>query len=245
MNQSSGLSIFIPVFNEETLLENHILILSAYLETLVIPFEIIIVSNGSTDRTLIILESLEKRLPFLRYFHLPQKGVGRAFAKGVVNARFDRIITVDMDLSIDLSFIETAYHHLAHVHMVVGSKQTGNQKRSSLRKAGSALFIHCAKILLGITYTDYSIAAKAYRKETILPYLQNIDAHTFYVVLILFSAYHEGKHIVELPVACLDLRPSRFNLFHECLYKFSHLFMLCIKKRFSSILLFNSDHYSS
>ncbi|MBU1168051.1 MAG: glycosyltransferase family 2 protein [Proteobacteria bacterium] len=231
MTQIPGLSIFIPVFNEESLIESHIQILATHLETLGLPFEIIIGSNGSTDRTCAILESLEKKRPYVRFFHLPRKGVGRAFALGVKIASFDRIITVDMDLSIDLSFIETAYHLLSRVHVVVGSKKNGNQKRSLLRKAASRIFIYSAEVLLGISYSDYSIAAKAYRKSAILPYLPFLDSHTFYVVLILFSAYHDEKRIMEIPVGCHDLRKSRFNLTHEGLYKFSHLFSLCVTKR--------------
>lgn len=238
MTKPDGMTVFIPVFNEQDILEQNIRRLKAYLDRLPFPFEIMIGSNGSFDRTTAILQNMTMEAPWLSFFHLKRKGVGKAFVRGVRKARFNRIVSVDMDLSIDLCFIEKAYHLLSHVHVVVGSKKTGDQKRSLIRMAASQAFICCAKMLLGITYSDYSIAAKAYRTEAILPYLSGIDPHTFYVVLILHNAFHDGKSIVEVPVSCRDLRPSRFNLIHEGFYKFSRLFMLCARERFLPLLTY-------
>jgi glycosyltransferase involved in cell wall biosynthesis len=233
MMQVPGVSVFIPVFNEEELLENHLNRLHTYLTGRGFPFEIIVGSNGSFDQTVPLLDRIARHLTGLRFFHQTDKGVGKAFARGATLARYNRIITVDMDLSIDLGFIEQAYHQLSRVHVVVGSKKTGNQKRSFLRKAGSSTFIFFATKLLGLSFTDYSIAAKGYRKDVVLPCLHMLDTHTFYVVLLLYHAFHQGKRIVEIPVACRDSRASRFNLVHEGFYKFSRLFGLSIKACFS------------
>ena len=110
--------------------------------------------------------------------------------------------------------------------MVIGSKITGEQERSWSRKAASNLFIQLAGRLLQIRYHDYSIAAKAYRKDLVERYLEHIDDHTFYVVEIVYRALKDGKNLVEIPVQCKDLRGSRFNLIHEGFYKFGNLFWL-------------------
>jgi glycosyltransferase involved in cell wall biosynthesis len=224
-------TLLIPEFNEEAILENNLRSLAAHLAGLDHPFEIIVGSNGSFDKTLSILHTLEPAIPCLRFFHIPEKKVGHAFRRGIEMAQFNRIITVDMDLSIDLGFIESAFRLLSDHHVVVGSKISGDQKRSYVRKFASNAFIFCAKLLLGITHSDYSIAAKGYRKNTITGYLPYIDTQTFYVVQILFRAFHDGKRIVEIPVNCMDTRKSRFNLIHEGLYKFSRLFRLSIGER--------------
>jgi glycosyltransferase involved in cell wall biosynthesis len=221
-----GVTIFIPVFNEESILEAHTKKLIIHLQTFGFPYEIIIGSNGSFDKTVMILEALKKGIPCLNYFHIPIKAVGRAFRIGLESARFNRVISLDMDLSIDLSFIERAYHQLETSHVVVGSKITGDQQRSVLRKTASNAFIFCARTLLGLSFSDYSIAAKAYRKDTITTYLPHMDDKTFYVTEILFRASRDGKTLTEIPVDCNDTRPSRFNLIHEGWYKFSRLFVL-------------------
>jgi hypothetical protein len=155
--------------------------------------------------------------------------VGKAFKEGVRRARYDRFITVDMDLSIHLDFIPHAYGLLERYDMVIGSKITGSQKRSRVRKAASGAFIVLARLLLGIYYHDYSIAAKAYRRETARRYIPYLDDKTFYVVHMVYRASLEGRRLTEVPVACEDLRSSRFNLIHEGVYKFGNLFLLWLR----------------
>jgi hypothetical protein len=165
------------------------------------------------------------------------KAVGRAFRMGLEFARFNRVISLDMDLSIDLSFIERAYGLLETSHVVVGSKITGDQRRSVLRKTASNAFIFCARILLGLSFSDYSIAAKAYRKDSITAYLPHMDDKTFYVTEILYRAFRDGKTLTEIPVDCNDTRSSRFNLLHEGWYKFSRLFVLYCSEKYQKTRL--------
>jgi len=223
---SQGVTVFVPVFNEEALLASHIKRLNAYLEGLGFPYEIIIGSNGSTDGTIQIARGLCRRTPRLRLFHLPRKGVGRAFKEGVRISRYDRIVTVDMDLSINLGFVSEACGLLDHYDMVIGSKIAGSQKRAWIRRLASISFIRLAKILLRIHYHDYSIAAKGYRKDMLQRYLLDMDDLTFYVVQIVCWASRDGRRLTEIPVQCTDLRESRFNLIHEGIYKFGNLFRL-------------------
>lgn len=222
----TGLTVFIPVYNEESLLMSNTMQVDRVLRSLDIPYEILIGSNGSVDRTVTIVSELSRKHPELRWFHLLEKGVGAAFMEAVKRARYDRIVTVDMDLSIDLDFIEKSYHLLDDHDMVVGSKICGNQIRSWMRCTASNLFIQLAKRLLHIDFHDYSIAAKAYRKALALKHLDCLDRHTFYVLNIIFNASRNGCKLTEIPVSCVDLRESRFNLLHEGIYKFGNLFRL-------------------
>jgi len=225
----SGLTVFVPVYNEEAIVKPNTQRLLAYLESLNLPYEIIIGSNGSTDHTVPLLQELAASHPPVRFFHLPEKGVGTAFVQGVRMARFDRIVTVDMDLSIDLAFIARAGKLLETHDIVIGSKITGDQKRPWIRKFASNLFIQLARVLLGIGFHDYSIAAKGYQTKAIENYLDRVDKKTFYVVLLVFFATHDGARITEVPVSCCDMRGSRFNLVHEGFYKFGNLFLLWLR----------------
>ena len=230
MIPGSGMTVFIPVYNEEDLLVKNTLRLLAFLDALKVPYEVILGSNGSTDGTVNLAGELSREHDGVRFFHLASKGVGRAFREGVGMATHDRMITVDMDLSISLDFIPEAFRLLDHSHMVIGSKITGDQQRSWSRKAASNLFIRLAGRLLHINYHDYSIAAKGYRKDLLNRYLEHIDDHTFYVVEIVHRASRDGYGILEIPVNCMDMRGSRFNLLNEGIYKFGNLFRLWLKK---------------
>jgi len=219
-------TIFIPVYNEEDILFKNIERLVAYLSRHFPLYEIMIGSNGSTDSTIKIGEKLQDSYQEITFFHISEKGAGRAFKKGVALAAWDRIITVDVDLTTDLDFIPRAGRLLDDYDIVVGSKKTGFQKRSTVRLLGSGLFILFVRILLGLPYVDYSIGAKAYRKKTILRYLNSIDYGSSYVIEIIYRAWCNTTKIIEIPVWCEDTRKSKFNLLHEGVYRFSNLFKL-------------------
>jgi glycosyltransferase involved in cell wall biosynthesis len=222
----SGVSVIIPVLNEEALLESNTRRLASFLEGLDRPFEIIIISNGSTDGTDEAGRTLDAAMPCVRFYTLPQKGVGRAFVLGVRRAGHDLLASVDMDLSIDLGFIPRALDLLEENQIVVGSKKMGSQRRTFWRKAGSNAFILTARLLLGLEFDDYSIAAKAYRREAVDPYLDRVDYGTSYVLDIIYHTLAAGGRAVEIPVYCEDYRASRFNLVNEAVYRFGNLFRL-------------------
>jgi glycosyltransferase involved in cell wall biosynthesis len=224
-------TIGIPVYNEEAVLVPNTERLLAYVEALGRRYEVLIGSNGSTDATTAIGADLSRRFPAVRFFHIPARGVGLAFRRFVDEARHPFLVSVDMDLSVDLRFIEQALDLLETCEIVVGSKRMGNQKRSWVRKTGSDLFLRAVRVLLGITFDDYSLAAKAYRLDTLRRFADHIGAGSSYVLEICYLTQRAGGRVVQIPVSCEDWRRSRFNLLHEALYKYGKLLRLWLRVR--------------
>jgi glycosyltransferase involved in cell wall biosynthesis len=225
------LTILIPAYNEEPILATNIDRLRAFLrEREIEKYEIILVSNGSTDRTVEIAEACALGRDDLRVIALDRRGVGRAFKEGVRRAQYDRLVCLDLDLTIDLAFIESAAASLANADIIIGSKQTGAQQRSWIRRLASASFIACTRHLLGLEFTDYSIGAKAYRKSTVIPYLFALADGSAYVVQLIVWSHRHGAAIAEIPIWCDDRRRSKFNLLHEGLYRFGSLFLLWLQE---------------
>lgn len=219
------ISIVIPVYNEEELLRQNILRLHQWLKEQQIDAEILVVDNGSTDQTPQISRALEQE-QLIRYFHLPERSVGRAFARGVREARSPWIVSVDADLSADLMFIALAQSLMPFADMIVGSKTLGKQKRSAVRIIGSQMYLLFTQILFQMTITDYSMSAKAYRREAILPILDKLDTWTAYVFETCVWLHKQKKTVLQIGVDCDDRRKSRFNIWHEGFYRYSHLFRL-------------------
>lgn len=211
-----GFTIFIPVLNEERLLEANALTLLKHCQGLGREFELIIGSNGSTDATTDIGRGLEVDHPEVRFFHLEQPGPGRAFEAAVVQATQPYLITLDMDLSVGPSFIDEALALLdGGAQVVVGSKQAGRQERGAVRIVCSGAFILAARALLGMSFRDYSLGAKAFVMDMVRRYAHDIDHNTGYILAMIYRAQQEGASIVELPVSCRDLRAGRFSLWRE------------------------------
>ena len=205
--------------------------LIAFLDGLGRDYEIIIGSNGSTDSTTALGVDLSRRFRPVTFFHLPQRGVGLAFREFVHRARHPLLISLDMDLTVDLSFVPTALDLLETHDIVVGSKKLGNQSRSLFRRLGSELFLRAVRLLLGIAYEDYSIAAKAFRVATLRRFIDRIDVGSSYVLEICFLTNRTGGRVIQVPVSCEDWRASKFNLLHEAFYKYRHLVELWLRYR--------------
>ncbi|MHB2019006.1 MAG: glycosyltransferase family 2 protein [Candidatus Xenobia bacterium] len=220
-----GLTIFIPLYNEAPILRKNVQTVLEHLTRLCVPFEILLGSNGSTDGTVEVGHQLAQEETRITFFHLPHRGPGRAFAEAVRRAHFDSLVTLDADLSFDMHFVDAAWQGLAEHEAVVGSKHA-RQFRPWYRILASECFIKVTNYLLGMTWHDYAIGAKAYRTASIRPFIHRIDQHTFYTQRMLFQLMRVGKSIVEIPVHCEDNRVSRFNLLHEGFYRYGMLFLL-------------------
>ncbi len=218
-----SLTIGIPVYNEQELLRSQTLALRDFLCARHEEFEILLGSNGSTDATVEIGKQLAADVAEVHFFHLPERGVGRAFRRFVQEAAFDRLVSLDIDLTIDLDFIDDAVEHLGGCDIVVGSKRTGRQQRSRFRRFGSAVFVLLASRLLGVEFVDYSIAAKAYRVPVIRRYSSLISHGSAYVLDLVYYVHRDGGRVVQVPVDCEDHRQSKFNLGAEAIHKFSNL----------------------
>jgi|TARA_B100001971_G_scaffold206107_1_gene224448 glycosyltransferase involved in cell wall biosynthesis len=222
-------SIIIPVYNEETIITENTERLIEFLNQKKLKYEIFLCNNGSTDDTLKLAKRLEKRYRNINMISIPNKGVGTVFKKAVKLAKYDNIISVDMDLSTDLNFIPASIKLLEKYDIVIGSKKMGSQKRSFLRTMPSTIFIFLVKLFLNLPYNDYSMAAKAYKKEAIIKHIDKVDYGTSYVIDLIYFAKRDKRKIIEIPVNCIDKRKSKFNLLHESLYRFKNLIKLAIK----------------
>ncbi|MBI2883494.1 MAG: glycosyltransferase family 2 protein [Candidatus Methylomirabilis oxyfera] len=226
------LTFIIPAYNEEAILAANVDRLRGCLKDREITaYELLLVSNGSTDRTVEIARTCAVGRNDLQVIDLDQRGVGRAFKAGMARAQYDRVVCLDLDLTIDLDFITVAAAALETADIVIGSKQTGGQQRSWVRQLASAAFIACTRRLLHLEFTDYSIGAKAFRADSIRSYLPHLAEQSAYILQLITWGQRDGAVIVEVPVWCDDRRKSRFNLLHEGLYRFGSLFLLWLQER--------------
>jgi len=228
-------SIIVPVYNEEAILSQSIQKLIQYADTLDLLYEIIIVSNGSTDTSDAVGKTLVRQYGQVKYYSIPEKGVGRAFKIGIKASQYDHIIFIDADLSADLAFIELSNRHLDKNALVLGAKIKGLQNRSLFRKFGSLVFYLSVRIIMGIKYVDYAPGAKAYQKKFLETYFNYIGDYTSFVLNLTYIATIKKIPLTEIPIACDDRRESRFNLWREAASKYRGLVTLKYKQMIDAI----------
>jgi len=224
-----AISIIIPAYNEESIIGKNTERLIEFLDEKNLECEIFLCNNGSTDNTLRIANQLAKKYKKIKVISILEKGVGTVFKKAVKLAKYNNIISQDIDLSTDLNFIPNALKLLKKYDIVIGSKKMGSQKRSFLRTIPSTVFIFLVRLFLNLPYRDYSMAAKAYKKEVIINHINKVDYGTSYVIDLIYFAKKDKRGIIEIPVSCFDKRKSKFNILHESLYRLKNLIKLAIK----------------
>lgn len=105
MNKS--ISVFLPAYNEEENISDSILEVEGYLKSRFKDYEIIIVSEGSTDRTNDIVRELQRKIPelilFVKNFSF---GYAGALRTGFQNSKKDLIFYTDADRQFDIKELD-------------------------------------------------------------------------------------------------------------------------------------------
>jgi hypothetical protein len=192
----ASLSIVVPVYNEEGNLAELYRRLTAVLTALALPFELILVDDGSTDGTWRAIQGLaaDPRVAALR--HRRNFGKARALANGFAAARGDVVVTMDGDLQDDPDEIPRFLTALADdgYDLVSGWKQ---RRQDPLGKTlPSRLFNLTVSRVSGVPLHDFNCGFKAYRSEVVHSIRLYGELHRFTPVL----AHAEGFRIGELPV---------------------------------------------
>ena len=98
MTPRPALSVILPAYNEEALLEDALRQLRASLDALEIEAEIVVVNDGSRDRTPAIADRLAGELRGVVVCHQQNQGIGGAFRTGVARATGDYLILWPADM---------------------------------------------------------------------------------------------------------------------------------------------------
>lgn len=167
-----NLSIVIPCYNEEYRLPATLQSIHDYLIENDLSAEIIIVDDGSTDRTVGVAKKFQDILPDLWILHFAKnQGKGFAVKQGMLAAQGDAVLFMDADNATKLSEIEKLWPYLGNHDVVIGSRaQTDSELakkqpwyRRLLGRAGN-LLIQSA-LVPGIN--DTQCGFKLFRKQAI------------------------------------------------------------------------------
>jgi glycosyltransferase involved in cell wall biosynthesis len=193
--RSELISVILPVYNEAENLRELLPALFQNLETLGLAHEIIVVDDGSTDQTAIVLRELGR--PQLRIVRLRRNsGQTAALMAGIRFSKGDILISMDGDLQNDPADIVHLLAKLDEGYDVVSGWRKQRQDAPIRRNVLSRMANGLISMVSGIHLHDYGCSLKAYRREALEGVQLYGEMHRF----IPIYAYWNGARVTEIPV---------------------------------------------
>lgn len=196
------LSVFFPAYNEEEIIEKTVKNAVSILEKTAETWEVLIVNDGSTDKTLEVSEKLAKKDKRIRVInHKINRGYGASFKSGFYSAKYPWIAFTDSDGQFDFSeikdFIEKQKETKAD--LVIGYYK--DRKVSLLKKVTSKMWEYLIFIMFGLFVHDVDCGFKLVSKKVIdkIPKLES-ERGAFISSEFLIKAKKKGFSIIEIPV---------------------------------------------
>ncbi|UTH75346.1 glycosyltransferase [Chromobacterium sp. IIBBL 290-4] len=197
MNTSINLSVVIPVYNEQDVLQALFDRLYPALDALNIRYEIVFINDGSRDKSVAMLSEQFNRRPDVTRVVLFNGNFGqhRAILAGFEHSRGERVVTLDADLQNPPEDIAVLLAEMDKGHDYVGSIR--RQRNDSLwRHLASRAMNRLREKLTRIKMTDQGCMMRAYSRRIIDTINQCNELHTFIPAL----AYQFAQNPTEVTV---------------------------------------------
>ena len=184
MKETAAVSVVIPVFNEEANLPELIGRCLKACESLGRPFEIILVDDGSADRSPeMITEAAEKSGSAIVGVLLNRNfGQHAAVMAGLAQSRGQYVVTLDADLQNPPEEIPAVVARLAEGYDVIGTVRVPRQD-SLFRRISSGLVNRMVRKTTGVNMHDYGCMLRGYSRSVVDTVLQCHERSTFIPVL--------------------------------------------------------------
>jgi len=236
IGQSCHLSVVIPVYNEEQRLGNTLARMAKYFGAQSYEYEILVVDDGSTDRTVEVSENagLGEKLRVLR--HEANRGKGAAVRTGMAAVRGRFALFSDADLSTPIEEIEKFWPKMdAGFDIVIGSRGMRESRievhQNIVRETMGRTFNLLVRLLVVPGIHDTQCGFKIFTDRavrTIFPRCR-LDGWAFDVELLAI-ALDEGFRIAEVPVRWINSPFTRVKAFSASTQMFFDL--LRLRRRF-------------
>lgn len=226
------LSIVIPAYNEETRLPATLRIILECMErTWPGNFEILVVDDGSSDRTAELAEEFARRRGEVRLLRNPgNRGKGYSVRHGMLEARGDWVLFTDADLSAPIEELEKlrAAVERERAAIAIGSRALDRSligvHQPWWREWAGRIFNRIMRVVVGLPFRDTQCGFKLFRRDAVQAIFprQRIERFGFDVE-VLYLARKLGLKTVEVPVRWNHAEGTRVSMLRDSVDMFLDL----------------------
>ncbi len=197
-------SLVVPAYNESKLIQNTLERIDYNLANKELPYEILIVDDGSIDDTCLKAKNYGSNKNYIKVISYRNNvGKGYAIKTGFKKSKGDAIVFFDGDSDIDAKQIQRFLDGLNGADIVIGSKwhPDSQVKVPLVRKMLSHAFNMLARLLTGVKVSDTQTGIKALKRQAFLDVFERlcVKRYAFDVELIVLAQIY-GLKVKEIPV---------------------------------------------
>jgi len=225
-------SIVVPAFNEASRIGESLRKIEAFLESVPWTAEVLVVDDGSSDKTADVVRSMQT--PTLRLIRNEyNRGKGFAVKTGVLASSGEYVIFSDADLSAPIEELQKLLVIIESqsADVVIGSRAVDRsfieKHQSRGREIGGIIFNRIVRVVLGLKLHDTQCGFKLFRRSKIRPVFEKMRIDGFgFDPELLFLASRNGLKIVEIPVRWSHAEDSKIRFMRDSVRMFSDLFQI-------------------
>lgn len=197
-NRLTSVSFFCPAYNDEKNLPILIPRVHSFLKEIADIFEIIIIEDGSPDKTGAVADNLSKNLSNVRVIHHAKNlGYGATLHEGFSEAKYDYVMYTDGDNQYDIREF-MPYIGLLSDHDILSGYVT-KKALTIPRRIQSFAFNSLVRILFSISLKDINCSMKIYKRK-VLESMQVKSRSAFIDAEMLIRAARAGNTVAQFPV---------------------------------------------
>ena len=205
------ISVVIPMYNEETIAEESMRELCAYMASNFENWEVVVSNDGSRDRTKEIMTALSDEIGGLRFVSYDDnRGKGSAIREGILATKGDTVVYTDCDLAYGTDIIKTIAEKLEAdgSDIVIGSRNIsadGYAGYTFLRKLASKTYIKVICMAAGFSHSDSQCGIKCFRGDAARRIFATCQINSFAFDLeALMTAEAMGYTVTEQAVSIIN-----------------------------------------
>ena len=224
------LTIIVPSYNEELRLPSSLNLIADYIAKSGRSTEVLVVDDGSKDRTAAVAEEFRSRIPLLRVVpNGENRGKGYSVRHGMQEARGEIVLFTDADLSAPIEEADKLLAALKDHDIALGSRALDRSMievhESPFREFAGIVFNRIVRIVLRLPFVDTQCGFKAFRRARckVIFDQQRIERFGFDPEL-LYLARHHGLKAVEIPVRWAHSPATKINMMRDSIQMFLDVF---------------------
>ena len=229
---SFQLSVIVPSFNEELRLPGSLELIAVYVNASNRSTEVLVVDDGSTDRTAEVAAAFGDRIANLRVLKNGEnRGKGYSVRHGMMEAKGEYVLFTDADLSAPIEEADKLLCALQQYDVAIGSRAMNRElievHESLFREFAGIIFNRIVRIVLWLPFVDTQCGFKAFRRERcrIIFEQQRIERFGFDPEL-LYLARHHGLKSIEIPVRWSHSPATKINMMRDSVLMFVDVFTI-------------------